>query len=985
MAKFRTKARAVDMLGRQQIADVSTAISELFKNAHDAYADHVEVDLFCSDGLMVIRDDGSGMTKDVFENNWLVLGTDSKCNNQDPEPPKGKKKRSIMGEKGIGRLAIALLGSQVLVLTRSEENKFNKQLTMCFINWRLFEQPELNIEDIEFPVKVINDGKLPSKKDVSELLKENIVNISELKKKYSLNGLMDIIDEIKDFQFDPVNFDKVIGGLTLSDGKNGTHFYIAPTNESIYTDIEAEKKNESKEFSKCLLGFCNSTFGIKEEPEVLTAFRYWSTDTDYEDIIGENEFFTKKDVKNGDQFVSGWIDEYGQFKGNVRIYENEISDHIITWRNGGGKPTDCGPFQVEFAYLQGTQRDSIADVDDFNRINKKLSLIGGIYVFKDGLRILPYGNSDVDWLNIEERRNRGMGYYFFSYRRIYGAVCLTKKDNNKLKEKAGREGFQKGKAYKQLTDILENLFIQLAADFFRSDSIQGDFFNERKEELKKIDLARKKREKQISTKRKNLLTVLEVFFNQVQEEMPESEIEIIKKKAFERMAIASNMKDTDAASRELLRAESEAMKSLAEIRKKYIVTKPRGVGLSKQLVKDWEAYQLENRRLELELFNPTENEIARTLGEMAKQAKIFIDQRKRLQDLIKQVSEGQNEIVRRETNDLQKASGHARRAAVNTARSALKELKAVIVSVENDLAHKDLREMSVEEIEEIRVEYENRIDIVAKKNTETLSSVRQILSEIAENLEQKVEGAQLDVTEAIETELEVLKEQADNDEEMVQLGLAVAVINHEFAASIKTIRREIRELRSWANSNEDLFPLYQNIKINFDHLDAHLNLFTPLQRRLYRKRIDVEGKEISQYIRSLFSVRFDRHKIVFDVTDSFLNSTCKAFPSTIYPVFVNIIDNYIFWLSDCNKERIILLDYKNKQYFLENTGPKIQKRDAGSIFERGFSRKPHGRGLGLYISKRVLNKEGMDIDLDVSNKSDSGVKFIISFGENDDE
>ncbi len=78
MAKFRTKARAVDMLGRQQIADASTAISELFKNAHDAYADHVEVDFFRSDTLLVIRDDGIGMTPDEFESNWLVLGTDSK-------------------------------------------------------------------------------------------------------------------------------------------------------------------------------------------------------------------------------------------------------------------------------------------------------------------------------------------------------------------------------------------------------------------------------------------------------------------------------------------------------------------------------------------------------------------------------------------------------------------------------------------------------------------------------------------------------------------------------------------------------------------------------------------------------------------------------------------------------------------------------------------------------------------------------------------
>lgn len=44
MANIRTKARALDMLGRQQIAGIPTALSELFKNAHDAYADNVEVD-----------------------------------------------------------------------------------------------------------------------------------------------------------------------------------------------------------------------------------------------------------------------------------------------------------------------------------------------------------------------------------------------------------------------------------------------------------------------------------------------------------------------------------------------------------------------------------------------------------------------------------------------------------------------------------------------------------------------------------------------------------------------------------------------------------------------------------------------------------------------------------------------------------------------------------------------------------------------------
>ncbi|MEI6846997.1 MAG: hypothetical protein WCK32_03015 [Chlorobiaceae bacterium] len=35
---FKTRARTIDHLGREQIADCPTAISELWKNAYDAYA-----------------------------------------------------------------------------------------------------------------------------------------------------------------------------------------------------------------------------------------------------------------------------------------------------------------------------------------------------------------------------------------------------------------------------------------------------------------------------------------------------------------------------------------------------------------------------------------------------------------------------------------------------------------------------------------------------------------------------------------------------------------------------------------------------------------------------------------------------------------------------------------------------------------------------------------------------------------------------------
>jgi HSP90 family molecular chaperone len=114
------------MLGRQQIATIQNAISELFKNAYDAYATEVRLDYFedsgpRSQGVICVRDNGVGMTCDDFENKWLVLGTESKVGSEAANHfrPLDMQKRLITGEKGIGRLAIALLGSQVLVASRA--------------------------------------------------------------------------------------------------------------------------------------------------------------------------------------------------------------------------------------------------------------------------------------------------------------------------------------------------------------------------------------------------------------------------------------------------------------------------------------------------------------------------------------------------------------------------------------------------------------------------------------------------------------------------------------------------------------------------------------------------------------------------------------------------------------------------------------------------------------------------------------------------
>ena len=865
MATFRTRARTVDMLGRQQIANVSTAISELFKNAHDAYANDAEVDYFRSDKLLVIRDNGVGMTSEEFEERWLVLGTESKYaphgRKAESYRPAGEDERAIMGEKGIGRLAIALLGRQVLVLTRAERDGRLHDLLMCFIHWGLFEISGINLDEIDIPIKRISGGKLPSTEQVNRLLDGFRSNVEQLAAKYDRQDFQRILDDMDDIQLDPENLNEFLSGPSLRDDGCGTHFFVVPADEGIAHEIERERRQDSKDFSKFLLGFSNSVFKETRPPPLNTAFRYWPTDVSGDDLIGEGEFFTHDELEAADHRISGEFDAFGQFRGSVRIYDEKISDHVISWGAGGGHPTRCGPFDIEFGYIAGTQRESRLPPDEHKRITDKLNNIGGLYVYRDRIRILPYGNSDLDWLNIELRRNKGAAYYFFSYRRVFGAVNLTREHNGFLREKAGREGFQQDKAYRQLKDILENLFLQLAADFFRDSGDYSEFYSGQRAELERLELARRRREKHVSTKRKNIAASLDSFFQRVNEGLPDTELSTLRAAIKQRMDTAGKMNDPDDASTALLDAEKEANRRLSEIRENYRLTKPRGVGLSRKLQRDWNAYLAEIERLEKEFFAPFSLEVAQTLGVVAKEARLYVDQRKRLGELIRQQAEDKRKLVSQEAGQVRHSANDARSAAVRFARDAIRELQETVSDVEVEFAHKDLAGLSDRDIEYVRDNFEGRIESVGRKNTETLSKVRDMLTAVSTNLAQNLEVAESDIVEVIDQELQELREQTDADAELVQLGLAVAVINHEFEAAIKGVRRSLRELRPWAGSNEGLAGIYRQIRNNFDHLDGHLNLFTPLQRRLYRKAIPIKGTDINHYVRTLFEVRLKRHRI----------------------------------------------------------------------------------------------------------------------------
>ena len=179
MAHFRTSARTVDMLGRQQIAGVPTAISELFKNSHDAYARMAIADYVRYKDLFVLRDDGVGMSRTQFEQRWLTLGTASKARaDRQESPPLGLTRRPVLGEKGIGQLAIAAIGPQTLVLTRRNTRAGGGQLIAALLHWGAFELLDADLTDISIPVVACTPGTLPDLGRMAEEIRSNVVALA---------------------------------------------------------------------------------------------------------------------------------------------------------------------------------------------------------------------------------------------------------------------------------------------------------------------------------------------------------------------------------------------------------------------------------------------------------------------------------------------------------------------------------------------------------------------------------------------------------------------------------------------------------------------------------------------------------------------------------------------------------------------------------------------------------------------------------------
>lgn len=425
---FEPYARLLTMLGDQLIKNERIALVEIIKNAYDADASWVKVTFsgfgskfeITDNSVIYVEDDGTGMTKQVLTEHWVSPATPIKKINKQTNDTTAKG-RKIQGEKGIGRFAILKLGKTISIVTRPEgqqeeytldldlspydddfltENGETKQLFLKDIHLTLSESPKaVVIRSAEMALGARELRRLPHGTRIA---------ISKLRGAWTAKKVEDVYEDLIRLQS---IFDATATATNKQNSGAGT---LAPDFEvAIYKD---------ETFQTFPTEYLANLRQLINDKPVLKI-----TDGVYDQARKTFKFHL-----NGKATVLPLTDP--EITG-LKIFRDLFGEQgeMLTARG-----TKCGSFSFGF-YVFDFNRDPNSkyylDKDD-----RKILKAHRIYLYRDNIRVYPYGDPDDDWLQIDAYRGTISAGWFLSNDQVVGHVDITQKGNPALRDKTNREG-----------------------------------------------------------------------------------------------------------------------------------------------------------------------------------------------------------------------------------------------------------------------------------------------------------------------------------------------------------------------------------------------------------------------------------------------------------------------------------------------------------------------------------------------------------------
>lgn len=423
--RFRPRARIMTTLGLELINSDTVALAELVKNAFDADAQYVliivtgevtkEGLIEAETGTITILDDGHGMNEYVISSTWLEPATGFR--RQSTVTPCGRR---VLGEKGVGRFAAAKLGTG-LELTSKTKNDEEVRLN---IDWSTFDTDDKYLDEVQFALKIADEGIFGQTGSISRMWQTNI-------KKY-LNTK------------DRPAFDH---GTLLT--ITGLHNSWTPD------DVENMHRALSRLVSPSQDKHIKSEFSIVLNlPERFDA---------KSGLIGRPDVLQRPHYR-----LSAEVDENGHATVLIELRDGEQRTINQIIRNQD-QDLRCGPFEI-FLNVWDRDRESLgalaADLGNTKMVRDVLDSAAGISIYRDGFRVLPFGERGDDWLNLDHRRVQNPTLSL-SNNQIIGYVLICRDKNPELIDQTNRQGIIDGPAFSDLRVAVLQLLQMLEIERYR--------------------------------------------------------------------------------------------------------------------------------------------------------------------------------------------------------------------------------------------------------------------------------------------------------------------------------------------------------------------------------------------------------------------------------------------------------------------------------------------------------------------------------------
>ena len=435
---FRPRAHLLRTLGDELISSETVAVIELVKNAYDADATRVLVrfqgSLEIGQGQIEIIDNGHGMSLDTIQNAWMEPATRFKKH----QSRSRRLKRRVLGEKGIGRFAAARLASSLEVVTRHAET--DSEIS-AFFDWSQFDDEEKYLDQVKVtweqrePEEICPSGTLQSLSKTGKLTHGTILRMHKLRSTW-------VTQQLKELR---TGLSRLISPTYSQEGLNPDDLF------EIHLQFPSPFEDQS---------------GKVEPMEILMRPRY---------------------------MLTGRVDQDGCYNLTFQFQEDDsekkIKGQFVLDQNHSPR---CGPFCIELRVWDRDttlMREAAREYGSTIRnLRDDLNEAAGISIYRDGFRVLPYGEPHNDWLRLDLRRVQNPTMRL-SNNQIVGYVLISADDNPDLRDQSNREGLIEGPALDDLRELTELMISEIEKRRYDARRNKDEFRLEQRGLFVDFDLA----------------------------------------------------------------------------------------------------------------------------------------------------------------------------------------------------------------------------------------------------------------------------------------------------------------------------------------------------------------------------------------------------------------------------------------------------------------------------------------------------------------